>query len=176
MVYFKCRIVVSGEKKMERGMHKSQGFRRAFFTISAFTLIELVTVIIIISVLAAIAVPTYNLITEKSRTAEAKTTLRAILDAQRRFAFKHDQYANSLSKLDIELDSQGNYYSFSLSADNPQPNNSNNDEVIAVATRNSPGPVYSINITERGSIDDSTVVTGSGGVPPYTGGGIETTK
>ena len=48
-----------------------------------FTLIELLVVVIIIAILAAIALPQYQKAVEKSRAAEAWTTLKAIEDAQK---------------------------------------------------------------------------------------------
>ena len=43
-----------------------------------FTLIELMTTIVIIGILATVAVPTYQDFVEKSKTAEAHTTFSAI--------------------------------------------------------------------------------------------------
>ena len=49
-----------------------------------FTLMELLVVIIIIGILAAVALPQYEMVVEKSRAAEAMINAKAITDAMQR--------------------------------------------------------------------------------------------
>lgn len=69
-----------------------------------FTLIELLVVVIIVGVLAGIALPQYEKAIEKSRSAEAIMTGKAIVEAQNRSltAFPSDSVAEK-SALDIKL-------------------------------------------------------------------------
>lgn len=77
-----------------------------------FTLVELLAVILIIGILAAIAVPQYFKVIERSRGSEANAFLAAIKGAQERYFAKNGEYAvasaqsaaefqTTLNKLDI---------------------------------------------------------------------------
>ena len=57
-----------------------------------FTLLELVVVVLIIGVLAAIAVPQYFAVVEKSRVAEAASMLDAVRGAQERYLARKGVY------------------------------------------------------------------------------------
>ena len=73
-----------------------------------FSLIELLTVVIIVGILSAIALPQYTKAVEKSRATEAVTLGKAIVDAQNRSldAFPNDP-VNVESALDIALPQEG---------------------------------------------------------------------
>ncbi len=75
-----------------------------------FTLIELLVVVVIIGILAAIALPQYQRVKEKSIMAEAVMIVKAIADAQQRFYMINNRYANctELDKLDIDLSGSDN--------------------------------------------------------------------
>ena len=70
-----------------------------------FTLIELLVAVLIIGILAAIALPQYQRVKEKSIMTEAVTVLKAIADAQQRFYMLNNRYADctELDSLDIDL-------------------------------------------------------------------------
>jgi len=69
----------------------------------AFTLVELIIVVIIIGILAAIALPQYNKTMERSRIAEASAVLGALRGAQLRYKLENTDYATLPTQLDIEL-------------------------------------------------------------------------
>ena len=68
-----------------------------------FTLIEMLVVVLIIGILAAVAVPQYQLAVEKSRIAEAITQVRAIANAQKVFFLANGNWATSDEELDIQF-------------------------------------------------------------------------
>ena len=50
-----------------------------------FTLIELLVVVLIVGILAAVALPQYEITIEKSRVAEALVVMKALVDAEQRY-------------------------------------------------------------------------------------------
>ncbi|MBQ8032405.1 MAG: prepilin-type N-terminal cleavage/methylation domain-containing protein, partial [Elusimicrobiaceae bacterium] len=73
---------------------------------SGFTLIELLVVVLIVAILAAIALPQYQLSVEKSRMAEAIILLKTIASAHQYYYLTHGTYLNSggMDKLDISIE------------------------------------------------------------------------
>ena len=122
--------------------------------LTGFTLIELIIVIVIISILAAIALPQYGRMTERSRVAEAKTILASIQRAQMRYVLEYANYADDATLLDINV-TDGKFFDFAAVTGDPY---GALDIVIANATRNgfsvTGGGIdddYVIGITESGS-------------------------
>ena len=60
-----------------------------------FTLIELMIVVIIVGVLAAVAIPMYQVVPERSMGTEATAALGLIKDAMRTYYAEHHTYANA---------------------------------------------------------------------------------
>lgn len=69
----------------------------------AFTLIELLVVVLIIGILAAIALPKYERAVKKSRAAEAKINLSALVRAGEVACITDPNYGGDMSALDIEI-------------------------------------------------------------------------
>jgi len=77
----------------------------------AFTLIELLVVVLIIGILAAVALPQYQKAVVKARCTQAIITLKAITDAQERFALANDEYTDDLGDLDILVEND-DYFTY----------------------------------------------------------------
>jgi len=131
-----------------------------------FTLIEMIVVVIIIGILSAIALPMYHKSVERSRISDAQITLKAIQEAQERYAYEHDAYATTAAELDIDYADTSRFWQFSLNSGST-PYNADDAEAIATANR-LPDSVYGIRINELGEmqfIGDSppVVIPGHGG-------------
>ena len=83
-------------------------------TILGFTLIELMIVVVIVSILAAIAYPTFIDQIRKSRRADAKADLQALALSQEKWRANHPAYTETLSDLNFTSTSTEGYYTLSL--------------------------------------------------------------
>ncbi len=69
----------------------------------AFTLIEILVVVLIIGILAAIAVPQYQLAVGKSKLATIKDKTRAIAEAEELYYLQNGTYTDNPTELDVDF-------------------------------------------------------------------------
>lgn len=66
-----------------------------------FTLIELLVVVLIIGILAAVAVPQYQLAMDKAEFTSYTPAMKAVMTAQRAYYMANGRYATDFSELDL---------------------------------------------------------------------------
>ena len=81
-----------------------------------FTLIEMLVVVLIIGILAAIALPQYELSVEKTRASQALVALRSLKDSMEREKLARGQYPTVIENIDITVPAN-KYWDFSISTD-----------------------------------------------------------
>lgn len=74
-----------------------------------FTLIELLVVVLIIGILAAVALPKYQVAVAKARAVEALVVLSQLEKARSLYYIANGEYPASLEDLDIEVPVSSNY-------------------------------------------------------------------
>jgi len=82
-----------------------------------FTLIEITIVLLLIGILAAIAISTYRMMTNKARMTQAKTVLDHLAKTEAIYFSDHDRYTDNIVLLDFDPVKYP-YYNVSVLLDN----------------------------------------------------------
>lgn len=72
---------------------------------AAFTLIELLIVVLIIGILAAVALPQYQLAADKARAVQAITLVKSVRNAAEVYYLANGAYPRSLADIDVSVPS-----------------------------------------------------------------------
>ncbi|MBR2081761.1 MAG: pilin [Elusimicrobiaceae bacterium] len=68
-----------------------------------FTLIELLVVVLIIGILAAVALPQYEVVVVKSRLTQAYSIAKSLWEAEQVYYMSNGEYTKNIEELDIEI-------------------------------------------------------------------------
>ena len=109
----------------------------------AYTMNEILIVIIVISVLISIALPRYASTVERMRSAEGVQTLTALLQAEKMYFVDNNTYTSDISTLDVEIPTS-NLFSA------PEILEADNDNLLVSVRRNDPANAYYLEIDENG--------------------------
>ena len=82
-----------------------------------FTLIELLVVVLIIGILAAVALPQYQKVVEKSKATQAWAAIYSVAQAQEEYHMANGEYAQHFSDLSVEIPWTGTTAGFSAVSD-----------------------------------------------------------
>jgi prepilin-type N-terminal cleavage/methylation domain-containing protein len=109
----------------------------------AFTIFEIVVVVVILGILAAVAIPRLTRSNEKMIASEAKNVLIAIFNEQVKYKESNGVHANNINLLDIDIPAPQNFINVAATTNLLQ---------LGMMTRNAPVNGYELSIGQDGVI------------------------
>ncbi len=100
-----------------------------------FTLIELMIALVVVSILATVAVPSYQAHMQKGRRADAFACLLDAAQRQENFFYQNNRYANNLADLGLNNANCGAAAHYTLDAPAVGPSGSLNTSYLLTASR-----------------------------------------
>jgi prepilin-type N-terminal cleavage/methylation domain-containing protein len=79
---------------------------------SGFSMMEVTIAIIVLGVIAAMAIPSFTKVVEKSRASEGEKMLKYIYDAQGRYHLENSAYTADEAALDMTISNMSNFSSW----------------------------------------------------------------
>ena len=111
----------------------------------AFTLLELMIVVIIVGILASLALPRFIDAAKRARESEAMSVLGAIRSSQMRYYLENEAYTGNIGDLDLSLTSNPTQYYTYTAVDGA-------GDVVGQATAVAGSGVDNFEIEEDGTI------------------------
>ncbi len=100
----------------------------------AFTLTELLVVVVIIGVLSAVVLPKFNKVIESRRTAEAESVMRAVRNEQEMRCTLDQNYTTNKDKLAVWPKQDSANYTYALNAGGMSATRKDKDYTLEIKT------------------------------------------
>lgn len=128
---------------------------------NAFSLTELLIVVVVIAILASVGFPEYLKVIEKGRSAEARTILGNIRSAEAAYYLEYNQYTNNPTALQFSLPSScaaTHYFSYGISVAGTSFTATANRCTSGGKFPNSALGAYALNITQLGVLGGNQTI------------------